>query len=151
LYEWLENKSGVGIAFPLLRPELSLQLAETFPVAFAILARVGALGFGSVEGTTIAIGRHHLIGSEQQARIGFVEAINVAEGDGADGVAVVSAFERKEFWLLASASAAGELVSEFEGYFKGGGAVVAEEDFGEGVLRISYFVFRISYSVFRVP
>src|SRR6059036_3517870 len=46
LNQGLEDECGVRISALLLRLKFLLELADTFPVALAILVRIGALRFG---------------------------------------------------------------------------------------------------------
>ena len=129
LHQRLEDKGRVRVAPLLLGLELPLELPNTFPVALPVVARVGAVGLGAIERTPIAIGRHHLVGLEEQARVSLVKQIDVAKGYSAHRVAVVSALQGEELWLLAAARAARKFVGELERDLHRGGAVVGKEDF----------------------
>ena len=101
LHQRFKDKRGVGISLFLLRGEFLFHLADAFPIAFPIFARIGAFRLGAVERTAITIRRHDLVRLEQQPGIAPVKQINVAERDRADGVAVIRAFEGKEFGCAA--------------------------------------------------
>ena len=134
LHQRFKHKRGVGISSFLLRGKFLFNLADTFPVALAVFARVGAFRLGAVERTAVAIRRHDLVRLEQQPGVAPVKQINVAERDRADGVAVIRAFEGKKFWLAASSRtlsaaprAPGEFVGELERDFQRRRAVVARK------------------------
>src|SRR5690349_7869207 len=55
LNQRLENKSGVRVATLPLRGKFLLDLADAFPVAFAVLASVSALGLCAIERTAITV------------------------------------------------------------------------------------------------
>ena len=113
LHQRLEDERRVGISFFLLRGKCFLHEADTFPVAFSILARVIALRFRAIERTTITIRSHHLVSLKQHPAVSFVEQINVAERDRANGVAVIRAVQREKAWIgFCAASAPRELVSK---------------------------------------
>ena len=127
----LENESGIGSALFRGAREPVLDLINAFPVAPTIGASVGAFRFGAIERATVTVGSHDLVGFEEQARIGAMEQIDVAEADGANGVAVVSTGQGKEPGFGKAPGAAGELVGELERHFHGGRTVVGEEYFRE--------------------
>ena len=93
LNQGFKDECRIRIPFSFLRREFFLNDINTFPIAFAIFARVGAFRFGAIEWTTIAIRRHDLVRFEQQPGITFVEQIYVPERNRTDGVAMIRAFE----------------------------------------------------------
>jgi len=93
LHQRFEDERGVGIAFFLLRDEFLFEFIDAFPIALAILARIGPLRLRAIERTAITIWRRYFVRPEQQAGVAFVEQIDVSERDGADGVAVIGAVE----------------------------------------------------------
>ena len=133
LHQWLEDEGSVRFAALLLFRQRLIHFAHAFPIAPPIVAGVFALGIGAVERATVAVGRHHAVGLEEQLRVSAMEEIDLAEADRADRVAMIGAGEGEEAWFgLRSACASSELVAELEGDFERGGAVVAVENFGEG-------------------
>ncbi len=129
LHERLKNESHIRIAFALLRRELPFNEVQTLVIAAPVFTGVGALGLGAIERAAIAVRRHDLVGLEEQARVGLVKKVNVAEPDRADGVAVVGAFKGKKARTLRTASAAGESVGKFEGDFESRRTIVRKENF----------------------
>src|SRR5690606_24650928 len=120
-------KRCVRISAFLLRRHFFFHLPDAFPVALAIFPRIGAFGFGAIEWTSVAVGRFDLVRFEQQTAVSLVKQINVPERNRADGVAVICAFERKEFWSwLSAARATSEFVGELERYFERGRTIVTE-------------------------
>src|SRR5207302_1331450 len=61
LHKGLHQETGVRSANRSVRFKFSFEQAKTFPVALAIVARVGAFRLGPVESTTIAVRRHHFV------------------------------------------------------------------------------------------
>ena len=137
LNQRLKDERRVGISLSFLRREFLFHQPDAFPVALAIFAGVGAFRLGAIKRTPIAIRRHDLVRLEQQTGITFVEQINVAERNRADGVAVICAFEGQELRLelctatrrraACAARAPGEFVGELERDFERGRTVVAEK------------------------
>src|SRR5205814_909641 len=111
LNQRFKYERGVGIAALLLCDNFAFELIDAFPVALAIFAGVGAIGLRAIERATVTIRRRRLVGFEQQTGIRLVKEIDVTERNGADGVAVIRAVERKK--LRAGPSGAPrEFVSE---------------------------------------
>src|SRR6202142_2923170 len=69
LHQRLKHKRRVGIPFFLLGRELLFNLADAFPMALPIFARVGAFRLRAVEWAAVKIRRHDLVGLEQQSGI----------------------------------------------------------------------------------
>src|SRR5439155_995934 len=132
LNQRLHDHCGVGIAAFFPGGESLFHLADALPFAPAVLARVGALGFRSIERATIAIRRHRRVRFEQQSSVRFMKQIDVTQTDRAHGVAVIGAVEREKLWLFAATRTAGGFVGELERDFHRGRTIVGEKDFGEG-------------------
>src|SRR5436305_394820 len=74
LHHWFDCHCGItALTRSLSRLELLLHLANAFPLAFAIFARVGPLRLRAIEGAAIAIRRHDLVGLKEQAGVALVE------------------------------------------------------------------------------
>ena len=89
-----QGGEALDSALAIYKRAILLHPADAFPVALAVVARIGALGLRAVEGTTIAVRRHHAIGLEQQSGVSLMKQINAAERYGSHGIAVIRTFER---------------------------------------------------------
>jgi hypothetical protein len=128
LDERFEDEGGVGPVLVGGAGEALLDLVDAFPTTLPVIAGIGAFGSGAVERAAIAIGGHDVVGTEEQTGVRAVKEVDVAEADGAEGVAVVGGVKREEAGFGVLAGAPRELIGEFQADLHGGGTIIGEED-----------------------
>ncbi len=131
LNQRLDNEGGIGFAGLLGSIEFLFDFPDAFPFALACIASVFATGLGAIVRAAVAIGCHDAIDCEANLTEGFVEERTVAQAHGADGIAVVAAFEREVSWRDFGSGTARVLVMQFESGFHCRRAVVGKEDLCE--------------------
>ncbi len=97
-----------------------------------VLGNDDAAGFKAVRIVGCGVGEGELGGVGDDVAVGFVEVIDEADAESAEGVAVVALVHADEGFFFGATDVVPVLDGNFEGGFDGAGAVGGEEDVAVG-------------------
>ena len=97
-----------------------------------VLGDDGAAGLEAVGVVGGGVGEWEFGGVGDDVAVGFVEGVDKADAEGAEGVAVVALVHADEGFFFGSADVVPVLDGDFEGGFDGAGAIGGEEDVAVG-------------------